>query len=201
MLSPHVPSSLSFAAQPPASLRASHRRLLVDQKHLFPFGRRSQIPGSLCPFGPFLRRARASHSRLLVDQKHLFPFGRRSQIPGSPEPSGLFLHPAHSSVRRSVDRKHPFPGRLQIPGSLDFFDLFLHRAHSQLRAHSSRRAPSLLRAASRASPQASPRSPRAVLQSRASFQPPASSLMVIAVRLAVAPTRRQPAPVNSLSVN
>src|SRR5882724_9386968 len=160
MSSQHVPSSLSSAAQPAASLRASHRRLL--------------------------------------DQKHLFPFGRRSQIPGSPEPSGLFLHPAHSSRRRSVDRKRPFPlfpGRSQLPGSLEFFGPFLHPAHS------SRRAPSLLRAASRPSLRAWPRSPRALLQSRAFFPRRACSLMVTAVRLAVAPLRRQPAPANSLLVN
>src|SRR6266487_4351593 len=170
MLSQHVLSSLSSAAP----RRAWHWRP-VDRKHSFPFGRRSQIPGSLCPFGPFLRRARVSHCRP-VDRKHPFPFGRRSQIPGSPEPSGLFLHPAHSSLRRSVvDRKHSFLGRLEIPGSLDFFGPFLHRAHL---------------------------SRRVVLRPDSFVERPAfSSLLVMIAGPAAAPSRRQPAPANSLSVN
>src|SRR5439155_11305017 len=125
MLSPHVPSSLSSAAP----RRAWHWRP-VARKHPFPFGRRSQIPGPLGFFGPFLRRARASHWRP-VDRKHLFPFGRRSQIPGSLCPFCPFLRRAQASHRRPVDRKHlfPFGRRSQIPGSLDFFGPFLHRAH------------------------------------------------------------------------
>src|SRR6266516_4822422 len=148
------------------------------------------VPSSLSSAAP----RRAWHLRP-VDRKHSFLSGRRSQI--SPDPFGLFLQPAHSSDCQLVDRKRPFPlfrGRSQIPGPLGFFGPFLHRAHS------SRRVPSSLRAASRPSPQALPRSPRAVLQSRALFPCPACSLAT-AVRLAVAPSRRQPAPANSLSVN
>src|SRR5205814_5385959 len=100
--------------------------------------------------------------------------------------------------RRFVHRKHSFPGRSQILDSLEFFGLFLHLAHSWLRAQSSRRVPSSLRAASR--PQASPRLPRASLGPHAVFPCPACSL-VSAVRLAVAPTRLQPAPASSISVN
>src|SRR5437762_9025854 len=191
MLSPHVPSSLSSAAP----RRAWHWRP-VARKHPFPFGRRSQIPGSLCPFGPFLRRARASHCRS-VDRKHPFPFGRRSQIPGPLEFFGPLLHPAHSSVRRPVDRKHPFPGRSQILRSPEPFGPFLPPAHSQLRADSPRLVPSLRRFACRASLEVSP---RGHLGPRALFQPPAFSLVSIA-GLAAAPTRLQPAPANSLSVN
>ena len=155
-----------------APCRAWHWRP-VDRKHSFLSGPRSQI--SPDPFGPFLRRARVSHCRP-ADRKHPFPSRGHLQIPGSPEPSGLFLHPAHSSLRRSVvDRKHSFLGRSEIPGSLDFFGPFLHRAHL---------------------------SRRVVLRPRSFVERPAfSSLLVMIAGLAAAPSRRQPAPANSLSVN
>src|SRR5438552_14432171 len=137
-----------------------------------------------------------------VDRKHPFPSRGHLQIPRAPEPSDLFLRPAHSSLRRSVDRKHSLLERSQISGSLEFFAPFLHRAHLWLRAHSSRRVPSSLRVASRPGSQASPVSPSAVvLQSCALFPGRACPLMVIPVRLAVAPMQLQPAPANSLSVN
>src|SRR5438876_1204963 len=191
MLSPHVPSSLSSAAP----RRAWHWRP-VAQKHPFPFGRRSQIPGPLCPFGPFLRRARAWHWRP-VARKHPFPFGRRLQIPGSLCLFGPFLRRARASHCRSVARKHSLPRRLQIPGPPESFGPFLLPAHSQLRADSPRLVPSLRRFACRASLEVSP---RGHLGPRALFQPPAFSLVLIA-GLAAAPTRLQPAPANSLSVN
>src|SRR5207249_325553 len=154
MLSPHVPSSLSSAAP-----RRAWHWPPVARKHPFPFGRRSQIPGSRCPFGPFLRRARASDCQ-------------------------------------SVDRKHSFQGRSQIPDPLEFFGPFLYRAQSARRALSSRRF------ASRPWLQVSLPSPRASLGLHgSSFQQPLSCLLVTAAPPAVAPSRRQPAPANSLSVN
>ena len=156
MSSQHVPSSLSSAAQPAASHQASHWRP-VDRKHSS--RGQSQIPGSLCPFGPFLRRARASDCQL-------------------------------------VDRKHSFRGRSQIPDPLEFFGPFLNRAQSARRALSSRRF------ASRPWLQVSLPSPRASLGLHgSSFQQPLSCLLVTAAPPAVAPSRRQPAPANSLSVN
>ena len=136
-----------------------------------------------------------------VDRKHPFQSGPRSQI--SPDPSGLWLHRARSSQCRSVDwkRPFPFPGRSQIPGSPESFGPFLLLAHSQLRAGSPRRVASLRQFASRASPEAGARSRRVVLGPRAFFQRPAFSLLVSIAGLAVAPSRRQPAPANSLLVN
>src|SRR5438094_20385 len=100
---------------------------------------------------------------------------------------------------RPVARKHPFlfGRRSQIPGPLGFFGPFLHPAHSSRRAGSPRLVPSLRRFACRASLEVSP---RGHLAPRALFQPPAFSLVSIA-GLAAAPTRLQPAPANSLSVN
>jgi len=149
------------------------------------------VPSSLSSAAP----RPASHCRP-ADRKHPFPSGLRSQI--SPDPSGLSLHRARSLQCRSVDRKRPFPfpGRSQIPGSPEFFGPFLHRAHSSLRAGSLRRVPSSRRFACRASPEAR----RVVLGPRAFFQRPAFSL-VSAAGLAVAPSRRQPVPANSLLVN
>ena len=155
-----------------APRRAWHWRP-VDRKHSFLSGPGSQI--SPDPFGLFLQPAHSSDCRW-VDRKHPFPSRGHLQIPGSPEPSGLFLHPAHSSLRRSVvDRKHSFLGRSEIPGSLDFFGPFLHRAHL---------------------------SRRVVLRPGSFVERPAfSSLLVMIAGLAAAPSRRQPAPANSLSVN
>ena len=154
------------------------------------------VPSSLSHAAP----RPASHRRPF-DRKHPFPSGSRSQI--SPDLSGLSVHRARSLQCRLVDQKRPFPfpGRSQTPGSPELFGPFLHRAHSQLRSGSSRRVPSLHRFASRASPEAWPRSRRVVLGPRAFFQGPAFSLLVTIAGLAVAPSLRQPVPANSLSVN
>src|SRR5205814_834463 len=108
MLSPHVPSSLSSAA-----LRRARHWRPVARKHPFPFGRRSQIPGPLCPFGPFLRRARASDCPP-ADQKHWFRLGRRSQIPGSLESFGPFLHRAQPARRALSSRRFASRPWLQV---------------------------------------------------------------------------------------
>src|SRR5205823_1021830 len=92
------------------------------------------------------------------------------------------------SARRPVDRRrsslHPRPSHVSVS--------------SRPSAHLLQSVPSSLRVALRAGFQASPVSPSAVvLQSYALFPGRACPLMVSAA----APTRLQPAPANSLSVN
>src|SRR5258707_15247839 len=133
-----------------------------------------------------------------------------------PDPSSLFSAAQFAAAFQwawTCRLLHPFSAKSQIPRALELCGPFLHRAHSQLSSHAQPPVPSSHRrharcrvaaslpGASLAGPEASPHSAWAVLELRALFPGGACPLMVIVVRLAVVPTRLQPAPVNSLSVN
>src|SRR5437899_1780715 len=106
-------------------------------------------------------------------------------------PSSLSSAAPRRAWRRLLaDRKRSSPYQRGSQISPEPFGPFLHPAHSSRRF------------ASRASPEAWPPSPRASLGLHgSSFQQPLSYLLASAAPPAVAPTRLQPAPANSLLVN